>query len=125
MRAILFFYVILFFSFISLAPVFSASAAETGVRREVFLGGWKPIKNLTDPYVQEIAHFAVAEHNKDGDPQLKLRRVVSGETQVVAGINYRLVIEAMAVGGSARKYEAVVWDKPWLHFRNLTSFKPL
>ncbi|KAG0455193.1 hypothetical protein HPP92_024152 [Vanilla planifolia] len=125
MRAILSFSLIVFFSPILLAPALSASAAETQVKPEAVVGGWTPINNLSDPHVQEIALFAVAEHNKEGEPQLTLRRVVSGETLVVTGVDYRLVIEATAVGGSFGKYEAVVWEKSWEHFRQLTSFKPL
>ncbi|KAG0455191.1 hypothetical protein HPP92_024150 [Vanilla planifolia] len=125
MRAILFFSLILFFSSILLASTLSASAAETGVRNETIVGGWTPIKNLSDPHVQEIANFAVEEHNKEGGPPLKLTRVLRGETQVVSGINYRLAIEATDVGGRFGNYEAVVWEKSWEHFRKLTSFKPL
>lgn len=59
------------------------------------LGGWQPIKDLNDPHVREIGEFAVSEHNKEveHDQKLSLRRVVRGETQVVAGINYHLLLE--------------------------------
>lgn len=59
------------------------------------LGAWQPIKDLNDPHVREIGEFAVSEHNKEveHDQKLSLRRVVRGETQVVAGINFRLLLE--------------------------------
>ncbi|KAK7292460.1 hypothetical protein RIF29_08241 [Crotalaria pallida] len=84
-------------------------------------GGWHPIKDLSDPYVVEIANFAVAEHDKRSGAKLRLTGVVKGESQVVAGENYRLVL-ATSDGNS---YQAVVWDKPWVHFRKLLSFDPL
>ncbi|XP_065022666.1 cysteine proteinase inhibitor 1-like [Musa acuminata AAA Group] len=92
----------------------------------VIVGGWTPIKNISDPDVGEIAEFAVAEHNHEAGTNLTLCKVVKGETQVVAGINYKLVIEAKDGGvGVVSEYEAVVWEKTWEHFRRLTSFKLL
>ncbi|KAK3036926.1 hypothetical protein RJ639_030891 [Escallonia herrerae] len=84
-------------------------------------GGWQPIKDVKVPEVQEIAKYAVAEHNSRAKTDLRYESVVRGETQVVAGTNYRLVIAARD-GGVGKQYEAVVWVKPWQHFRNLTSF---
>lgn len=97
--------------------------ASSAKRAAPLAGGWQPIKNLNDPHVREIAEFAVAEYNKQSKVDLKLKSVVKGETQVVAGTNYRLVV-SVKNGVKAEKYEAVVWEKPWQHFRNLTSFKP-
>nr|CAD1837713.1 unnamed protein product [Ananas comosus var. bracteatus] len=92
-------------------------------------GGWQPIKNVSDPHVQEIGKFAVAEYDNKSKAQLVFQEVVKGETQVVAGINYRLTLKAsgqakirgngaVAVG----EYEATVWEKPD-GTRQLTSFK--
>ncbi|XP_027332122.1 cysteine proteinase inhibitor 5-like [Abrus precatorius] len=86
-------------------------------------GGWSPIKNINDPHVTEIANFAVTEYVKRSGAKLKLEKVIKGDTQVVAGINYRLVLAAND-GSSSNNYEAVVWEK-WEHFRNLTSFTPV
>lgn len=111
---------IVFLLLLSLVVVFllplSASAA-------VRVGGWSPISNVTDPHVVEIGEFAVSEYNKRSESGLKFETVVSGETQVVAGTNYRLKVAAND-GGASKNYEAMVWEKPWLKFRNLTSFKP-
>ncbi|XP_020228706.1 cysteine proteinase inhibitor 1 [Cajanus cajan] len=86
--------------------------------------GWKPIKNIKDPHVAEIANYAVTEHDRRSGQKLKLQKVVKGDTQVVAGINYRLILAATDAS-STRNYEAIVWEKAWLHFRNLTSFTSL
>ncbi|KAI3434182.1 Cystatin domain-containing protein, partial [Psidium guajava] len=101
-----------------LLQVSAAGAARTGA----LVGGWQPIKNLSDPYVREIAEFAVKAHNDDAKTGLVLKKVVKGETQVVSGTNYRLVVE-VEDGADTRSFEAVVWDKPWEHFRRLSSFK--
>lgn len=88
------------------------------------VGGWTPIKNITDPHVTEIANFSVTEYDKQSGAKLTLERVIKGETQVVAGMNYRLVLAAKDESAT-KNYEAVVWEKTWEHFRNLTSFKPV
>ncbi|KAF5742117.1 Cysteine proteinase inhibitor 5 [Tripterygium wilfordii] len=101
-------------TFILSSVVVSAAAA--------LVGGWGPIKDLNDPHVKEIADFAVTEHNKAANASLKLQSVVHGEEQVVAGTNYKLVLEVMD-GKAKKKFEVVVWEKPWQHFMNVTSFK--
>ncbi|XP_030553036.2 cysteine proteinase inhibitor 1-like [Rhodamnia argentea] len=97
------------------------SATGAGITVAV-VGGWKPIKNLSDPYVKEIAEFAVKTHNGEANTGLLLKSVVKGETQVTAGTNYRLVVEVKG-GADAGRFEALVWDKPWEHFRRLSSFE--
>ncbi|KAI6704142.1 hypothetical protein NL676_013278 [Syzygium grande] len=89
---------------------------------------WNPIKDVHDPHVKEIGEFAVAEFNKD--PQhgadLQFQDVIKGETQVVSGINYRLILAAKdSAGAAVKNYEALVWEKPWLHFKQLMSFNPV
>ncbi|KAI4365037.1 hypothetical protein MLD38_021057 [Melastoma candidum] len=89
-------------------------------------GSWSPIKDVDDPHIKEIAEFAVSEHNKRSNSSLTLEGVASGETQVVAGVSYRLRIDCKDLGCECvKRYEAVVWEKPWLHFRRLISFRPL
>ncbi|XP_010057839.2 cysteine proteinase inhibitor 1 [Eucalyptus grandis] len=101
-----------------LLQVSAAGAART----EGLLGGWKPIKNLSDPYVREIAEFAVKTRNDEAKSGLALEKVVKGEMQVVSGTKYRLVIEVKD-GAETKSFEAVVWDKSWEHSRRLSSFK--
>ncbi|XP_022853819.1 cysteine proteinase inhibitor 1-like [Olea europaea var. sylvestris] len=95
-----------------------------GGRTGGLAGGWRPIENLNDLKVQKIAKYAVQEHNKQAKSKLQFLRVVKGETQVVAGTNYKLVISAKD-GAVPHNYEAVVWEKPWEKFRKLTSFEEL
>ncbi|XP_072989549.1 cysteine proteinase inhibitor 1-like [Typha latifolia] len=100
-----------------------ANASDSG--KPPLVGGWQPIKNTSDPHVQEIASFAVSEHNKAKQTDLVFQKVVKAESQVVAGTNYRVVVEAKDHNGKVAKYEAVVWEKTWEGFRQLTSFKPV
>ncbi|KAK7410953.1 hypothetical protein VNO78_02207 [Psophocarpus tetragonolobus] len=93
-------------------------------RSDALVGGWSPIKDVNDPDIAEIANYAVTEYDKRSGAKLKLSSVVKGQTQVVAGTNYRLVLETTN-GSATKNYRAVVWEKPWIHFRNLTSFDPL
>ncbi|KAK8938280.1 Cysteine proteinase inhibitor 5 [Platanthera guangdongensis] len=88
------------------------------------VGGWSPIKNLGDPHVREIANFAVEEHDKQAGENQILIKVLRGETQIVSGVNYRLVIK-VADGDALEDFEVIVWDKPWAKFRKLTSFRPI
>ncbi|XP_021831675.1 cysteine proteinase inhibitor 1-like [Prunus avium] len=113
------------------------AAAATG-HRDALVGGYQPIKNISDPHVKEIAEFAVSEYNKQaqGKNKLVFQRVIRGETQVVAGINFRLVISAKnessevsnpptAAAAAGENYVAGVWEKSWEHFRQLISFRKL
>ncbi|XP_030446067.2 cysteine proteinase inhibitor 1-like [Syzygium oleosum] len=99
-------------------------SATQAARRAALDGGWNPINDLSDPYVGEIADFAVKTHNDEAKTGLVLEKVVKGETQVVSGTNYRLVIEVKD-GADTKSFEAVVFDKPWEHVRSLTSFEPV
>ena len=87
-------------------------------------GEWSPIKNLSDPHVAEIGEYAVSEHNKEANSKLALSRVIKGETQVVAGLNYRLVLETKD-GGKVESFEAIVLERAWEKALKLTSFKPI
>ncbi|KAG6470828.1 cysteine proteinase inhibitor 8-like [Zingiber officinale] len=101
-----------------------AAARAPASSRGPLVGGWTPIANVNDAHVQELAAFAVSEHNKtqnDGS-RLTLVRVVKAEQQVVAGTNYRLDLSVKDANGAAASYQAVVWEKPWQNFRQLTSF---
>lgn len=109
--------------FLSLFVSVSVAAKE---KEETLVGGWSPIKDINDPHVAEIAKFAVIQYDQhlQSGKKLSLVKTIKGETQVVAGTNYRLVLAAND-GSATKNYEAVVWEKPWAHFKNLTSFKPL
>ncbi|XP_042509152.1 multicystatin-like [Macadamia integrifolia] len=88
------------------------------------VGGWQPIKDVTNPHVQELGQFAVTEHNGQSGKHVVFKCVVIGWTQVVTGVNYCLIIFAKD-GCELQLYDAIVWEKPWEGFRQLISFKPV
>ncbi|KAI5414488.1 hypothetical protein KIW84_040110 [Lathyrus oleraceus] len=107
---------------ILLTVLLMASAATA--RKQYPIGGYSPITNINDPHVIEIANFAVTQYDKRSGAKLEFKKVIKGESQVVAGTNYRLTLSA-GEGSVSKIYEAVVYEKLWLHFRNLTSFEPV
>lgn len=54
---------------------------------------------------------------------LEFTKVVKAEEQVVAGTMYHLTLEVINAG-KKKLYEAKVWVKPWLNFKELQEFKP-
>ncbi|KAM7529946.1 hypothetical protein LguiB_033356 [Lonicera macranthoides] len=72
--------------------------------------------------IENIARFAVQEHNKKENSLLEFARVVKAKEQVVAGKIYHLTLEAVDAG-SKKIYEAKVWVKPWMNFKQLQEFK--
>ncbi|XP_052208047.1 cysteine proteinase inhibitor 1-like [Diospyros lotus] len=107
-----------------IALLVAALSVQLLASDSALVGGWQPIQDLSSPEVQDLAKFAIAEDNKAAGAKLEFQSVVRGEQQVVAGMNYRLVIAALD-GGVSGNYEAVIWVKDWEKFRNLTSFKKL
>jgi hypothetical protein len=66
--------------------------------------------------VRKAARFAVEARMKSAtnSPSLRLAKVESAETQVVAGTNYRLVLSVReGKDKTERRAEAVVWWQPW------------
>jgi hypothetical protein len=99
-----------------------AAAARVG---PLLVGGWSPIKDVSDPYIQEIGGWAVAEHARRANDGLRFGRVTRGEEQVVAGMNYNLVLDATDANGATAAYGAFVYDQAWTKTRELRSFSAL
>ncbi|XP_042000573.1 cysteine proteinase inhibitor A-like isoform X1 [Salvia splendens] len=72
--------------------------------------------------IDDIGRFAVQEHNKNQNSLIEFGRVVDAKEQVVAGTMYHLTLEAVD-GGQNKIYEAKVWVKPWMNFKQLQEFK--
>ncbi|TVU47966.1 hypothetical protein EJB05_07584, partial [Eragrostis curvula] len=82
-------------------------------------GGWGPINDINDPHIQELGSWAVKEYTEHVNDLLKFVKVVSGEAQVVSGMNYRLVIDALDMRGKDVMYNAVVYEQSWTKKRKL------
>ncbi|XP_042414465.1 putative cysteine proteinase inhibitor 7 [Zingiber officinale] len=113
MRTLSFF----FFFFIS-SQVF---ASAKSVNR---LGGWKTIVDTQDPNVQKVAKFAVSEYAKQQGQSFELVDVVAAQRQVVAGFNYRLLLEAKTSTGKVSKYGVLV-DESLKGDLKLVAFEPV
>lgn len=53
---------------------------------------------------------------------LEFEKVVSAKQQVVSGTLYTITLEAKD-GGQKKVYEAKVWEKAWLNFKEVQEFK--
>ncbi|KAL0418420.1 UNVERIFIED_CONTAM: Cysteine proteinase inhibitor [Sesamum radiatum] len=86
-------------------------------------GGIHPVKgaqNSTE--INDLARFAVDEQKKKENRVLEFKKVLSAKEQVVAGTMYYITLEA-ADGGKNKVYEAKVWVKPWMNFKEVEEFK--
>ncbi|KAL8469148.1 hypothetical protein ACS0TY_032110 [Phlomoides rotata] len=111
------------FTFLSVL-VLALPILGAAVGRSPLVGGWRPIADPNAPEVVKIAKFAVDQHNKEAKTSLVFEKVVKGEQQVVAGVNYRLVISAAEGRAAAPKtYKAVVYSRSWENYQKLISFE--
>nr|CAB3500387.1 unnamed protein product [Digitaria exilis] len=118
-----------------LLVAFAAAAASSVVPARAALGGdggpgllgggWRAISDVSDPHIQELGGWALgqAKQQRLCGQGLTFRRVVSGQQQVVAGMNYRLYVDAADARGRSAPYEALVFEQVWTNTRELTSFK--
>ena len=74
--------------------------------------------------IDSLAKFAVEEHNKKENALLEYVKVVNAKQQVVAGTVYYITLEATDKGVK-KLYEAKVWVKPWINFKEVQEFKPV
>ncbi|KAM0948744.1 putative Cystatin domain-containing protein [Dioscorea sansibarensis] len=89
------------------------------------LGGIKDLpENENSAEVDDLARFAVQEHNKKQNTLLEFVKVKKARVQVVAGNMYYLDIEVNN-GGKKEVYEAKIWVKLWMNFKELQEFKPV
>ncbi|XP_009130862.1 cysteine proteinase inhibitor 7 [Brassica rapa] len=89
------------------------------------LGGYRDSTNNRNGggEIDDIALFAVQEHNKRENCVVELARVLKATEQVVAGKLYSLTLEVIEAG-EKKIYEAKVWVKPWMkNFKQLQEFK--
>uniref|UniRef100_A0A5B7BRY3 Cysteine proteinase inhibitor n=1 Tax=Davidia involucrata TaxID=16924 RepID=A0A5B7BRY3_DAVIN len=89
------------------------------------LGGIREVEGSQNSVETDgLARFAVDEHNKKENALLEFKKVVKVKQQVVAGTMYYITVE-VTDGGVKKVYEAKVWVKPWMNFKELQEFKPI
>ncbi|XP_010245150.1 PREDICTED: cysteine proteinase inhibitor 12-like [Nelumbo nucifera] len=74
--------------------------------------------------IESLGRFAVDEYNKKQNALLEFGRVVEAKEQLVAGTLHHLTLE-VTEAGMKKLYEAKVWVKPWLNFKELQEFTPV
>ncbi|KAJ3669213.1 hypothetical protein LUZ60_011163 [Juncus effusus] len=84
-----------------------------------------PAGNENDLTTVELARFALDEHKKKSNEVLEFVRVVKVKKQVVSGTMHHLTIEASDETKTMKLYEAKVWEKPWMNFKELSEMKHL
>lgn len=72
--------------------------------------------------IDSLARFAVDHHNNKENALLELVRVVKAQEQVVAGTLHHLTLEVLDAGAK-KIYEAKIWVKPWMDFKEVQEFK--
>lgn len=85
---------------------------------QAVVGGYSSASTKSED-VMKAATFAVAAQQKAVNAKgkstpvnLELVKVLSAESQVVAGTNFRLQLR-VKVNGEEQKAEAIVWWQPW------------
>ncbi|KAL6850476.1 hypothetical protein ACP4OV_021103 [Aristida adscensionis] len=99
----------------------SASLAVGAMAGHVLGGAREAPAAANSAEADGLARFAVDEHNKRQNALLEFVRVVEAKEQVVAGTLHHLTLEAIEAGRK-KVYEAKVWVKPWLDFKELQEF---
>lgn len=120
----------LFVATLSLAVAVPVTQQAGGVESS---DEWTPIKVPSDRRVVDVASFAVWEHNRKENAQLKFSKVTQGWTQGVPPNKYRLVIDVYDANGVVHRYrgpfhhfyEAIVWVDHMLRTKRLISFKQM
>ncbi|KAL2316907.1 hypothetical protein Fmac_030783 [Flemingia macrophylla] len=72
--------------------------------------------------IEELARFAVDEHNKKENGALEFVKVISAKQQVVEGMMYYITFEAKD-GETLKVYETKVWVREWLNSKEVQEFK--
>ncbi|VVB02946.1 unnamed protein product [Arabis nemorensis] len=87
------------------------------------LGGVHDLRgNQNSGEIESLARFAIQEHNNKENKVLEFKKIVKAREQVVAGTMYHLTLEAKE-GDKTKIFEAKVWVKPWMNFKQLQEFK--
>lgn len=94
----------------SAADAGQAKAVSAGKPGAQMAGGWQEA-STGDVGVRIAAEAAVNTLARKTGQKLKLDRIVSARTQVVAGTNYGLLLQVAGTSGGAKMLDAVVWKK--------------
>lgn len=108
------------FFLVLIVSTLTIDGAAISKRQIGFVGGFSPA-SVEDAEVKEMADFATTaiSDNSNSGP-VKLIRIVKAETQVVAGMNYKLNLELSSeINASPLPCEVVIFDQPWSNTRKM------
>nr|ANA67893.1 cystatin [Haemaphysalis flava] len=108
-------------------------------KQKVLLGGWTQQDPSSNAKYLHLAHFAISQQTNGLNVYHTVLKLVKVETQVVAGINYKVTFETAPTNCpiseeySSEKCKpttdtpaatciAIVYERPWENYRELTSF---
>lgn len=91
----------------------SSSTPSNIEKKEVRLCGASQEISPTDSNVVEIAQAAAKEKG------VELIKVIKASTQVVAGINYHLILEVKK-DSEIKRIRTSIWVKSWENFQKIT-----
>ncbi|KAA0040697.1 cysteine proteinase inhibitor 5-like [Cucumis melo var. makuwa] len=94
---------------------------------DIVSGGYTPVENPQSPRMKELAEWAIAEHNKKEGTHLRFISILTCESQIVNGVNYRFTLTAKNDYDNCLpgKYMAIVYEQPSECFKELVFFKQL
>ncbi|KAL3335828.1 hypothetical protein AABB24_031850 [Solanum stoloniferum] len=86
------------------------------------LGDIINVQGINSLVFQDLARFAVQDHNKKEKAHLEFVEVLNVKEQVVAGMMYYITLAATDAG-KKKIYEAKIWVKEWEDFKKVVEFK--
>lgn len=115
-------------SFHLLALLFGTLAcASMALAASHMVGGSTPA-SPHDPDTQKAARFALTSLNEGNEARENFGNALAGHltlvaikdvtTQVVAGVNYNMVLSVRDEAGHTQDISVTVWARPWLEKRN-------
>ncbi|KAK8777939.1 hypothetical protein V5799_020720 [Amblyomma americanum] len=105
------------------------------------IGGWLEQDPSSDPKYLQLAHFAIAQETTGLTYYHTVLRLLKVETQIVAGVNYKLIFETAPTNckvsdgpyssercqptsnQASAACTAIIYERPWDNFKAVTSFR--
>ncbi|MEW6666933.1 MAG: cystatin domain-containing protein [Thermodesulfobacteriota bacterium] len=102
-----------FLTCMAVLVLFAIAFPVAGLTQQSMPGGYAAT-SVTNQEVVAAAAFAIKAQEKAGGEtaRLELVEILGAESQVVAGMNYRLKLK-VKLNGKERAAEAIVWWQAW------------
>ena len=98
-------------------PARAAADSEVKEPPPLIVGGFYTVANVDDSSVVEMANFAAAAiATKENSKPIKVLKVVSAETQIVAGTNYKMVLSLVDADKNDKPRTCEVFEQLISHY---------